>query len=276
MVHDTCKDMFLDALEKICKHYIEVEKIAFDKFACGFMIILDQSIKIKSARLRSYNFDITNGNWIPWKDIKLMDYPNITPEFSKENFTKDELARFNSKSNVLKQPVAFTDKKISQMTDIEEPTIVINPHVKRALYLLDYFIAYNKQIMLCSDYQSGKTMIINHKLRKLQETQKHQLINFTLNLNIDLHLISKLIELSLIKQGGNEFGPPIEKRALVIIEDLNFGPIKNPPASIVRNYMVQKGWFSSNRKKFIKIRDTNFLLSLSYRSDDIISAQSNF
>ena len=122
------------------------------------------------------------------------------------------------------------------MVDLEEPHIVQVPQTKRANYLLDYFIAYEKNILLCGDYQSGKSMLIKNKMRKLHETQKHHTINFELTANSTLKLISGLIEKNLLKQGGCKIGPPSDKQALIILEDLNFGPIKIPPSSLARNH----------------------------------------
>jgi hypothetical protein len=236
MIDKSRQKKFIETMSKICENFIQEFQMEREQFGCGYMIILEEALTANVGRIQGYNFDITNGSWIPWKDIKNMDYPEISFELGRENFSKDELARFNSKSLALKAPVAFNDKRIVQMNDLEEPHIVQVPQTKRANYLLDYFIAYEKNILLCGDYQSGKSMLIKNKMRRLHETQKHHTINFELTANSSLKLISGLIEKNLLKQGGCKIGPPSDKHALIILEDLNFGPIKIPPSSLARNH----------------------------------------
>jgi hypothetical protein len=236
MIDKSRQKIFIETLSTICENFIQEFNMEREQFGCGYMIILEEALTANVGRIQGYNFDITNGSWIPWKDMKNMDYPDISFELGRENFSKDELARFNSKSLALKAPVAFNDKKIVQMNDLEEPQIVQIPQTKRANYLMDYFIAYKKNILLCGDYQSGKSMLIKNKMRKLHETQKHHTINFELTANSSLKIISGLIEKNLLKQGGCKIGPPSDKHAVIILEDLNFGPIKIPPSSLARNH----------------------------------------
>lgn len=147
MIHECKKNDIIIYMMSLIKSYIAMEEIAPEKFANGFLTILQDCVKLKKNILPEYNYDLIKGKWSLWKDFKWFIYPEISNGYNSTTFKKDELLRFDSKSDVFKSIELITDKRVNPMVGINGSEIVINSQVNRTIYLLDHFIAYQKNIM---------------------------------------------------------------------------------------------------------------------------------
>ena len=85
--------------------------------------------------------------------------------------TLEEIKRI--KPDVLKAAVLKRIKKreiqIIPFPNLNEHVYVETSNLKLASYLLDFYIAYQKPTLLLSSRQSGKTALLNHKVKSMLE-----------------------------------------------------------------------------------------------------------
>jgi len=75
-----------------------------------------------------------------------------------------------------------------------------------------------------------------------------------------------IIESKLDRRRKGVYGPPIGKKCITFIDDLNM-PNKEtygaqPPIEILRQYMDHSGWFELKEKTFLKIEDMMYVAAM--------------
>jgi len=90
----------------------------------------------------------------------------------------------------------------------------------RMTYIMSLFLDRGKPVMLVGVSGTGKTNLIMHKLKKLDNTQTiFRVVAFNARTN-SLGLQS-VIEANLEKRGGRTFGPPNRKKLIFFFDDMN-------------------------------------------------------
>ena len=257
--------------DRFCSAYCSKHGIKKDLFADGlFKIVSDKKLSGNVFDIAKYMYDFSKGKWSLWENIKPPTKVKISSSFSGDAWTKDELLRLNCQNSP-----TFYSADNSNPDDVfcfispVEKTIVNTSNVSHMRYMLDLFLNYRRNVLLLSDHQQGKSSFLGHVyLRDLIEQRQLITFNFVLQKNVSPLAIQSQIENSLLGMGSNVISPPENKRVVIWVDDLQMSINEEKPESLVRNMQAQGGWFSSNKKSFIKIVDCQFLMTMSLTEYD--------
>eukprot|EP00906_Rhabdomonas_costata_P031047 RCo043883 len=90
----------------------------------------------------------------------------------------------------------------------------------RLTYLMNLFIINQKPVLLVGTAGTGKTRIIKERLDKLESSEMiYRVINF--NSRTDSKTLQTIMEQSLDKKSGRQYGPPGRKKLIYFIDDIN-------------------------------------------------------
>ena len=155
------------------------------------------------------------------------------------------------------------------MMNLDEFRIVETKLTKTMTFFLNFFSAYDKHTLTISDHKQGKSLVMQSVLKKLIEQNKIISFNFGMQRSMSLEVVQKHIEDNLLKQGGNIVAPPIGKKVIVWLDDLNLSMSKSKPESLLRNLQVQGGWFSLDKFNFTEVRNALFFMNISINEDNV-------
>lgn len=253
-------------IDKYTSTYCAKNNIVKQKFADGiFKVIADKRLGGVSFDLSKYLYDFSKGEWTLWDKVKFQTKIEVSSSFWDDTFSKLELTRLNCKNSPAYYAAKnFNNEEIFTFINPVEKPIIATSNVNHMRYMLDMFMNYKQHTLLMSDHQQGKSIFLGHMyLQDLVEQRELITFNFVLQHKITPKAIQTQIEDSLLKGGNNTVAPPQNKRVIIWIDDLQMSTNKEKPESLVRNLQVQNGWFSSNRKNFINIKDCQFLMTYS-------------
>jgi hypothetical protein len=186
-LHPKALNKFQDFLEeKINKYLTSFKESRMTAFANNLVKILKEgkhppkfSLNQEPKQIWDFCFDITHERWILWKDIKIPDYPIITPNLEIYlNYT--ELARLNpllSDINSLKKFHSEREVQVIPLPSKDEQIFIHTEKSNKYRFFLDYLIAYNRGFIITSPPCSGKTAIIKYKLKRMLEQNIYKVIS---------------------------------------------------------------------------------------------------
>lgn len=130
-------------------------------------------------------FDINTQRWMGWKELRITEHPCITSSFQSVTLPAQELLRLNpglAQIQSLKKLQSENKSQIMQtIYELGEPILVYSDAAKSLRFFLDFMIAYKRPILLASNYENGKSLVVRHKLKHLLEgnTFRHTNIAIT-------------------------------------------------------------------------------------------------
>jgi hypothetical protein len=261
---------FCSALEQICLGYAAKKGVGKFLFADGVLKMMhEKSTASGKLDLAKLFYDFSRGKWCPWQEVEIGSFPDISQSFSNEVFSRNELKRLNCQLSPAYHKSLNTQDDIQVLMGLHERNIVMNSTTIKMNYMLDLFISYKKHILLLSEHQQGKSILIGSTvLKKLIEQDK--IISFKFNMQKDSSpsTVQSQIENNLLKMGGNVISPPEDKRVVIWLEDLHLSMNEEKPESLMRNLQVQGGWYSSQKRNFIKLTDSQFLMTMSLKESN--------
>lgn len=157
-----------------------------------------------------------------------------------------------------------------------QPHEIIVPTVDttRYTYLFDTFCqnstlnhSLNRMaILLCGPTGTGKTIYINNHCVNGLKPDLFNVISLGFSAQTSANQTQDIIESKLDKRRKGVYGPPIGKKCITFIDDLNM-PTKEtygaqPPIEILRQYMDHSGWFELKEKTFLKIEDMMYVAAM--------------
>ena len=89
----------------------------------------------------------------------------------------------------------------------------------RIRYFMDMLVKLNRPVMLIGNAGLGKTVIINDKLSELGEN--YAISNVPFNFYTTSEMLQRVLEKSLEKKAGRNYGPPGNKKLIYFIDDMN-------------------------------------------------------
>ncbi|CAL1689869.1 unnamed protein product [Lasius platythorax] len=150
----------------------------------------------------------------------------------------------------------------TKYTDIEVPT---KDNVRSAA-LIEYLLVNETNILCVGPTGSGKTLTVSAKLSR--NMLKKYICDFvTFSARITANQTQDLIDAKLDKRRKGIYGPPILKKQIFFIDDLNMPMLDaygaQPPIELIRQFMDLNGWY--DRKEigsFRLIEDVNFVAAM--------------
>ena len=237
-------------------------------FADGVYKIVTNMVLGDPTDIADYKYNLTTGNWEQWEHIKLNHHKTVTPSLTQTKFDKSELERLNCKNQkTLFHPLTKETSDL-EFIKLDETSLVSTKTANKMYYLTDLLFAYNQNIVLMSDHQQGKSVIVQSIIRKMVEQKRVISFNFGMQKSMGLETVQRHIEDHLLKQGGNIIAPPLGKKVIIWLDDLNLSVNDSRPESLVRSLQVQNGWFSLNRCNFTKVNEAFFVMTLSFQEEN--------
>ena len=130
----------------------------------------------------------------------------------------------------------------------------------RMKYIFKTLVTNNKKILMPGPTGTGKTVYVS-ELVTYQMPEEYQCIQMTFSAQTSANQVQDTLDDKVEKRRKGVFGPPIGKKYIIFVDDLNM-PQKEeygaqPPLELIRQFMDHNGWYDrkSKEKPFWKLED---------------------
>ena len=153
----------------------------------------------------------------------------------------------------------------AQYTDIIVPTV----DTIRYTFLIDVFVNARVNFLFVGPTGTGKTAYIKRHIQRLaDETEgsswSYLFMNFSAQTSANQ--TQDVVDGKLDKRRKGVFGPPIGKKMVVFVDDLNMPQVEEygaqPPIELLRQSMDYDGWYDRKELTFRKIVDVKFCAAM--------------
>jgi len=218
---------------------------------------------VSSFDIFDYCFNVYAQRWVYWRELAIPENQEITLDFVGIRFPTKELSKFNPS---IKRP--SRDRSVNEVAITKTELPPANKHIfietetsKKFSFFLNYLIAYKKPIHVISEFESGKTTIINHKLKSLLEYETHRTFYFSITPYLTQQQLSKNIQASLLKNVKGGYSLPLDIQGLIFIDDLNLSSSEHKPWALLKSFYDRKGWY--NHDSFVRLDRVSFITASS-------------
>jgi dynein heavy chain, axonemal len=182
----------------------------------------------KEGKIYDYFFDKAKGKWTNW-----------TALMSRTGFPES-----------------------AQLHELIVPTV----DTARYTFLLDILARHTKPFLLVGPTGTGKTVYINNHLLNGLPKEEFSVIQVAFSAQTSANQTQDIIDAKLDKRRKGVFGPPMGKKAVIFVDDLNM-PAKEfygaqPPIELLRQFMDHSGWFDIKEKIFRTLIDVVFVSAM--------------
>jgi dynein heavy chain len=175
-----------------------------------------------------YVFDTENGKWQPWTD------------------------------RIENKPVIDKDAKFSEI-------IVPTVDTCRYAYLLEILQCHNFPVLFVGPTGTGKSVYTVTKLTA-KMPEEYGTMTVTFSAQTTANQTQDIIDGKLDKRRKGIFGPPMGKKMIIFVDDLNMPMVEEygaqPPIEILRQYMDHKGWYDRKETTFRSLVDIQFVAAM--------------
>eukprot|EP00118_Oscarella_pearsei_P012540 m.93002 g.93002 ORF g.93002 m.93002 type:complete len:4173 (+) comp36767_c0_seq9:102-12620(+) len=160
------------------------------------------------------------------------------------------------------QPEFSVDLTTTRFADVIVPTT----DTVRSSAIIELLLVNQKKVLCVGPTGTGKSLTVSDKL--LKKMPKEYLSDFlTFSARTSANQTQDIIDSKLDKRRKGVFGPPLGKRYIFFIDDLNMPALEEygaqPPVELVRQWMDHGGWY--DRKaigQFRKLVDIGFVCAM--------------
>ena len=135
----------------------------------------------------------------------------------------------------------------------------------RYRFLFDLLVTHGKHVLFGGPTGTGKTVYIKQALDE-QDKSKFQNVQSSFSAQTSANQIQDIIDSKLDKRRKGVFGPPIGKRAVIFIDDLNMPELEEygaqPPIELLRQFMDHEGWYDRSELTMRKLIDVQFAAAM--------------
>ena len=97
--------------------------------------------------------------------------------------------------------------------------LVHTTETTRVKWFLDMLIERKRPVMLVGNAGTGKTVLMNDKLKALGES--YMVANVPFNFYTSSAMLQRVLEKPLEKKAGRNFGPPGTRKLIYFVDDMN-------------------------------------------------------
>lgn len=144
---------------------------------------------------------------------------------------------------------------------------IIVPTVDTARYSLLLRMAAEAQrhILFVGPTGTGKTIYVKDELRRLNPSV-YSVLLMGLSAQTTAGQVQDILETGLEKRKKYVRGPPLDKRMLVFVDDLNMPKVEEygaqPPLELLRQGIGSGGWYETKDMHFMKVIETTFISAM--------------
>ena len=149
-----------------------------------------------------------------------------------------------------------------RFTEILVPTI----DTQRITWLLQLMLKINRPVVLVGETGTSKTATIANYLRSL-EPEKYMLLNINFSSRTSSMDVQRTLEANVEKRTKDTFGPPIGKKLLVFIDDMNMPQVDKygtqQPIAILKLLLERGGMYDRGKDLNYKVyKDIRYLAAM--------------
>ncbi|XP_067212065.1 dynein beta chain, ciliary [Linepithema humile] len=166
--------------------------------------------------------------------------------------------------NETKSFVPWTERLPKFELDPEIPlqaVLVYTSESIRIKYFLDLLMPEKHPIMLVGTAGCGKTVLVAEKLLHLSEN--YAVSNVPFNFYTSSEMLQKILEKSLEKKAGRNYGPPGNKTLVYFIDDMNMPEVDTygtvQPHTLIRQHLDYGHWYDRTKLTLKDIHNCQYI-----------------
>jgi len=150
----------------------------------------------------------------------------------------------------------------AQFHNIIVPTV----ETVRTSWLLDMLITHHQHVLCSGSTGTGKTVGITNKLLRGLDRAVYLPLMLAFSARTSAAQTQDIIDGKLDRRRTGVLGPPLGRRCVVFVDDLNM-PLREqygaqPPIELLRQYMTDGGWYNRKTNTFTEIVDVQFVAAM--------------
>eukprot|EP00960_Hanusia_phi_P037729 753088-Hanusia_phi.AAC.6 len=128
----------------------------------------------------------------------------------------------------------------------------------RSSHILDLLLKHDVNVLCCGQTGTGKSVVVNEKVgKKMPEKYVPKFMAFSASTSANQ--TQDVLDGAMDKRRKGIFGPPVGKKLILVIDDLNM-PAKEvygaqPPIELIRQWFDHQGWYDRKTFEFRNIVD---------------------
>ncbi|XP_038653360.1 dynein heavy chain 11, axonemal-like isoform X2 [Scyliorhinus canicula] len=128
-------------------------------------------------------------------------------------------------------------------------------------YFVDLLLEKGKPVMLVGNAGVGKTILVQDRLANLSEDYMVSKVPF--NYYTSSVMLQRILEKSLEKKAGRNYGPPGNKKLIYFIDDMNMPEVDTygtvQPHTLIRQSIDYKHWYDRQKLTLKEIHNCQFI-----------------
>jgi dynein heavy chain len=185
-------------------------------------------------------------------EFKNIKFPNIGTVF--DYYIDNETKKFEPWTRLVPKFTFDPDLPLqSALVDTAETT--------RIRFFMDLLLEKGRPVMLVGNAGTGKTVLINDKLSKLNDDWA--VVNIPFNFYTTSEMLQGVLEKPLEKKAGRNYGPPGTKKLIYFIDDMNMPQVDNygtvQPHTLLRQHLDYKHWYDRQKLTLKEIQNCQYV-----------------
>lgn len=168
------REAFSNFIINLIEIYSLEEDLEKDFFGCGVLKVLNNG----KFGIFDLIYDMNKRLWVNWNSIQLPDHILISESYDS-CIDYAEIVRLNpcvADIGALKKYMSEKDSQLIGLPNVDEENFIRTENTNKSRYFMDYLLGYNKNFVIVSESQAGKTALVKHKMRRMLEQGSFKVI----------------------------------------------------------------------------------------------------